>query len=107
MEALKWLGKAIDAFKGLRARYARRLVRVKSYVRDLRKLEESSDTAAFSKIEAAALAGVSVTLTQEECVYLNEFKGLWDKYLKTPINKLAELVDDVDDVIDDLEDEVD
>lgn len=96
LAALGWLGKVVEAIKKIRARVARRVIKVKAYVADLIKLEQETgaETAAWERIHAAAAAGVEVTLTAEEVAYLDEFKDLWNLYFKKPLAKVAELVDD-------------
>ena len=61
--------------------------------RDLRELEEHGsgmDTEAWAKIALAASDGTGANLSNDEAVYLQDFKELWDKYLKRPMSSIAD-----------------
>ena len=103
IKALEWLGRGLAALKGLQFRWSRRLVRVKSWAKDLRALEErSGDTSGFAKLAAARDAGQGLgTLTAQEVIYQCEFKELFDKYFKRPLEKISDALDEVDDYLED------
>ena len=96
-QAIGWLVQAVGWLGRMRKKARRRIVKVRSYVRALRALENETgpEAEAWSKIAIAASSGDTATLTAEEAKYLDEFKGLWNRFLKSPLQVASGYVQQV------------
>ena len=105
VEALGWIGKVISMIRNVRARVARRVIKVKSIFLDLEKLEDGAETEFFQTMReatASAKLGDEVSfrhalskLTMDDVIYWSEFHRItWENGLKRPMTKLARFMDD-------------
>jgi hypothetical protein len=124
--SIDWLTIVKGIFKSLRGRLLRRVVKVKAYVEDLLGLEEmSAGSNLITKLKAIRDGDTSVVITVQDAAWgvgdgsgANNaqglgFFGLWAKYFRKPVKRVAALFDDdkaagmvfagIDTALDDLE----
>ncbi len=89
--ALGWLAKAIGWFRKARRKARRHVIKLKGYLADLRALEQETpaELEVWKAIAAAAEAGASVSISIEGAKYLHEFKSIWNRRVRTPLQRLA------------------
>jgi hypothetical protein len=107
LAAVGWLEKAIVVVSAVVKKIRGNVVKVKKYLRDLVRLEQTAgaDTELWSKLERIA-NGEAVVITQADAQYGVDFKILWDRYFKKALNRLAQMFDaDGDGILDMDEDD--
>ncbi len=105
--SIDWLSIVKGIFKSLRGRLLRRVVKVKAYVTDLMELEQlSSNSNLITKLKQIRDGDRSVVITVEDARWgvgdgsargdatALGFFGLWVKYFRKPVKRLAALFDD-------------
>jgi len=96
INAVGWLKLALQALSIIKPKQRGKLINVNKALKELVRMEtaEGATTNAWNTILAGADAGVSVTLTAEDVVYLASFKRNWfDRFFKEPLQILYRLTD--------------
>lgn len=109
--AIRWLGTGLRALQILSPRMRRKVFPVEQALTRLIKIEakQGANTSAWKEIIEAAAVDDGVTLSPEATLYLATFKAdFFDRYLKAPLKKMAQLLDaDQNGVLDWLEEDLD
>lgn len=98
LKALTWIGRIIGLIETPAGRNFLNVIlgkvlgdKAPHYLKKLAQLEQTigAHTSAWPKIENGAKTNQSVLLDSTEAMYLYEFKRLWDKHIKAPMDKAA------------------
>ena len=107
LEALQWIGKVRALIVKVRARVARRVIKVKKIMTKVARLEDHSETAFFPTMREASAAALLADeagfraalakLQMADVLYWTEFHEItWEDGIKKPLIKLAGLLGDED-----------